>query len=768
MEHYIFLLGGHDLEMLTIAEMLKKLNLEFHDNNLKWDSALLSSYREQLEKYGDKEGFRIFGVELKTDVEPVPSNYTLIDHHGDADDRPASLEQIAALFNYPMDRHMRLIAANDRGYIPGMKAIQDITTEEIIKIREDDRKAQGVTAADELAAETAIRDNLKTRGPLTIVRNVPSGAFSAVCDRLYPYKSLLICNDCELCFYGKGAGQLKDIFVRNPLSYSGGGADGYIGLDLKNAELPEDAKRTILNTMSEQITKRLEDMTSYHIFYFPFKWEFASDRELLFSKRFDISRLADKELKTSLWRHVQNDDKSLHSGTQTDMEAEELFAEKQYFFEFVHPVLYDIKDDRTPLIRHYERLEPQSSTVKYVIEKNDRTYTLEVDAINLNLYSTGIGLLMFYLKNTDKTQADEYDIRQINQYGRRIMPPHAVEFRDRNQLAKKLEIRGLKTGDQDRYSDRFEYDAAPKAGQLGLSDTWTPSKIMTNLIKDIFPDMEIRPVLDDRMLVNCWYANDGLSQAFRNTCKEDKSGCGMTEELKDVWYKQVFIDESDATCQNDAMRDRLLRESTYFRWQKYGTLYGASRYSMICVTDSGWISQNVISKHVRTIYARLFELLIVQRASVLRFSSEVTEASALHYEDDEKMAERISSLYKEYIRFVNQIYFRTVTAQDQGIELYALLSKQFDTEKQIKALDEEINELNQYATFLTDRKRNKNGERLNKLATIFLPPTLVASIFGMNDIFSGQTFSVIMYELLIIIAFSALGYIALKQWLKRQ
>lgn len=754
--------------MLSIAEMLKKLNLEFHDNNLKWDSALLSSYREQLEKYGNKEGFRIFGVELKTDIEPVPSNYTLIDHHGDADDRPAAIEQIASLFNYPMDRHMQLVAANDRGYIPGMKAIQGTTAKEIIKIREDDRKAQGVTAADELAAETAIRDNLETRGSLTIVRNVPSGAFSAVCDRLYSYKSLLIRNDCELCFYGKGAGQLKDIFAGNPLSYSGGGADGYIGLDLKNAELPKDAKRTIQNTMSEQITKRLEDMTSYHIFYFPFKWEFASDRELLFSKRFDISRLADKELKTSLWKHVQNDDKSPNSGTLTDDEAKELFAEKQYFFEFVHPVLYDAKDDRTPLIRHYERLEPQSSTVKYVIEKTDRTYILEVDAINLNLYSTGIGLLMFYLKNSDKTQSDEYDIRQINQYGRRIMPPHAGEFNYRNQLAKKLEITGLKTGNQDRYSDRFEYDVAPKAGQLGLSDTWTPSKIMTNLIRDIFPDMEIRPVLDDRMLVNCWYANDGLSRAFKDTYKEDSSGCGMTEELKEVWYKQVFVDESDTTCQNDAMRDNLLRESTYFRWQKYGTFYGVSRYSMICVTDSERFSKNIISMHIRTIYARLFELLIIQLASVLRFSSEVTEASALHYEDDEKMAERISSLYKEYIRFVNQIYFRTVTAQDQGIELYAMLSKQFDTEKQIKALDEEINELNQYATFLTDRKRNKNGERLNKLATIFLPPTLVASIFGMNDIFSGQACSFIMYELLIIIALSTLGYIILKQWLKRQ
>ena len=58
------------------------------------------------------------------------------------------------------------------------------------------------------------------------------------------------------------------------------------------------------------------------------------------------------------------------------------------------------------------------------------------------------------------------------------------------------------------------------------------------------------------------------------------------------------------------------------------------------------------------------ELVLVQRASMLRFSGEITKVSQLSNQDVEAVSKRVSSLYKEYIRFVNQIYFREITAQE--------------------------------------------------------------------------------------------------------
>ena len=166
--------------------------------------------------------------------------------------------------------------------------------------------------------------------------------------------------------------------------------------------------------------------------------------------------------------------------------------------------------------------------------------------------------------------------------------------------------------------------------------------------------------------------------------------------------------------------------------------------------------------HMRTIYSRMFELIIIQRASVLRFSSEVTKVSCLSKGSRRQLAERISSLYKEYIRFVNQVYFQSMTAQDQGIEMYNMMMQQFLLPEKVKNLDDEIGELNQYVTLIIDQKRSENGEWLNKLAAYFLPATIMTGIFGMNP-FDGRNYwcsmfiqiglilvlSVILYHILI-------------------
>lgn len=52
-ERQLFLLGGHDLEMLTIRQQLDRTGIAYVDHQLRWDNARLSSYRKELE-----EGFR--------------------------------------------------------------------------------------------------------------------------------------------------------------------------------------------------------------------------------------------------------------------------------------------------------------------------------------------------------------------------------------------------------------------------------------------------------------------------------------------------------------------------------------------------------------------------------------------------------------------------------------------------------------------------------------------------------------------------------------
>ncbi len=94
----------------------------------------------------------VHGVEL---AGPNPYHAIDIDHHRyQNDDRShplSSLEQVATIVGHPLDRREQLIAANDRAYIPGMKAL-GATDPEIEAVRQLDRAAQGITPADEARA----------------------------------------------------------------------------------------------------------------------------------------------------------------------------------------------------------------------------------------------------------------------------------------------------------------------------------------------------------------------------------------------------------------------------------------------------------------------------------------------------------------------------------------------------------------------------------------------------------------------------------------
>lgn len=201
----------------------------------------------------------------------------------------------------------------------------------------------------------------------------------------------------------------------------------------------------------------------------------------------------------------------------------------------------------------------------------------------------------------------------------------------------------------------------------------------------------------------------------------------------DEWYRYLYIDSDNSpSCLNHDMRRRLVERDTYFRWAEQGTLYGTTRYSFMALTSCGYFPQVILSEHIRTVYARMVEIVLIQRMSILKFSEEVTAVSNLKYKNEYMIATRIGSLYKEYIRFMNQYYFKDVSAQDQGIELYEMLEKQMNIENVAKDLDKEIGELHGYISLMIDKDRNDKAGRLNLLAAIFLPPTVIAGLFGMN------------------------------------
>ena len=465
---------------------------------------------------------------------------------------------------------------------------------------------------------------------------------------------------------------------------------------------------------------------SYHIFYFPFKWNVEGGNEMNLSEQIDMNRIRFRE--TGGW---------LRTTSTSGVDAVNLYNEKNYYYQFVHKVLYDDGSEES-LIRHFERLESQKegSDIRYRIKVKNREkpYSLKVDAMNLNLYATGVGFLSLYLGNDREDQSAPADILFINQYGRRIMPPFFGDIVLRNETAESLEIEGL---GKELRDDFYGYQ---------INDAWKPASFIAELIEEVAVNLSFEPVIDDRMFVICWYKNDSLCKSYKGKLDEYlKKGSD-----DDFWYRFLFVDGGSCTCQNDEMKYELLKSHTYPRWEKWNSLYGATRYSMVYLTDNG--VPDYLLTYFETIYARMVELVLMQRASMLRFSEEVTKVSHLSHQETEVISKRISSLYKEYIHFVNQIYFREVTAQDQGIELYDMLQKNLKMEDYVKDLDGEIGELHQYVSLMDDRDRNKKATLLNNLATLFLPVSVITGFWGMNEVCSVVKVSGFGWQLVTLIA----------------
>lgn len=716
MSKRIFLLGGNDLEMTTIKNLLVNAGEQFETHDLRWDNAKLSSYEKTLEEYGNSPDCQIYGIELNEDI-PHPDNYVRIDHHNDFANKPSSLEQVATLLGLEMDRHMQLVAANDSRYIPGMIKL-GASREEIDDIRRADRTAQGVSEDDdERLAEESLKSCKGDASNLYVVKSLTS-KFSTICDRMYPYRRLLIYNDDVAEFYGEGVNDLTSLFKSEldaKKMYHGGGDSGYLGT-VSGAYSKEEIAGIV-----DKI--RTHFMYSYHIFYFPFKWAKKEVTEGTMTQLTDFSQI--RFLNNGKWVRPAVAESQENDGNKTEknnvsLDAQVLYNEKNYYFRFVHDVLYDSGDGNDNLVMHFERKEPQEKDVRYLIKVSGREkpYSLKVDAININLYKTGVGLMSFYLRNDDESQCDTRDILNINQYGRRILPPFwsEVNAEKRQELSESLEIGGL---DTEISKEDFK--------SYTVDEPWAATSMLDSLLKDLTDNLTLTPVIDDRMFVMSLYKNDDMS---RLSLSAADAYCNPSSPFSEFWYKYLFVDTGSPTCQNDEMRRDLLRAHTYLRWQDWNSLYGVSRYSFVYLTNSGVPSYLV--DYFMTTYARMMEIALVQRASVLCFSNEVTTLTKRGDWTLEKLSEHVDSLNEEYIRFINRMYFKELTSQDQGVELYGMIRHNLDIDSYVEELKDEIEKLHDTISFKVERSRNEKAETLNFMAAILLPVSIVTGFWSMN------------------------------------
>ena len=703
----IFFLGGYDLEMITIKELLEQNDIKFIDKNLSW-GAKLSDYQDELENYKD---YTIYGIELELDIE-VPNNYIEIDHHNKNSNKNSSLEQVAQIINIELNRFQKLVSENDSAYIKGMKKLY-ATKDEIKDIRAKDRKAQGITKKDEDLAIKSLENNT------TNIIYSQTSHFTTISDKIYDkFDEYIIYNDNKIVFYNYEVSKILDILKQNNLKetdyYFGGGEFGFIGIK-DNILNKEQIKNLIKEFNIEEENKK--EIISYHTFMLPFT--FDGDFK-----------------KTKNWTYKQFNIKD-----QKD------YNEYVYFYKHVQDALYNTKDEKEKFISKYYEYKDQKGT--YTISSKKGDFILELDGISLRIFNTNIAILSFNLINTK--YKNNSDILAINDFGRRIYPTflgNNFTFETKQSLLA-CNI-SLCFENQDPISDDFSrFDK--KENLSRLKDNLLP-KYITNLIENNFKNENkpLRPIIDDRMFVISQYNNDDCINRLK---KYDESN-GYIYENDDFWYEYIFVDGDGKTCQSKYMTKEFIKNSTYDRWIEWGTLFGISRYSFVAVTGS-WYGKEILLPHTQTMYFQIFSLLLAYRASIIKFSDDIQNVTNT---SKNEISNETQKLYKKYLNFLNKLYFKEVTAQDQGIELYNQAIKIMDIDKYIKDLDNEINELHNYIDMLEEKQRNDNLEFISNIGAILLPPSFMTGLFGMNILTFSNSWWNETFGLFLIILSGLLGY----------
>jgi hypothetical protein len=764
-DNALFLLGGKDLEMKEIVSVLEANGCTFCDKNPSWSEANLELYAKEIEADPSKH---FYAIELNIDEDrnefykKYKDKITIIDHHGKYIDREASLLQVLELMDQKPTRKQQLIAANDARYIDGMKCI-GATEAEIKEIRQQDREMQGIKRHDEIAAKNDVKSRKEKHGIMVVCATTPH--FSAVSDELYfqtkPYNPsrYIIYNDDKIVFYGFKNTSLEKILNEGyslsfPEAYYFGGGDyGYLGIKEHKID-----KKKIQNLCMEVIEAFGKGIISSHIFMFPFRFD-RHDTSKGFSNEFDFYRNKDIHTRISI--------EKLHSKlTENGWKYEPfriekgakvnplLYNEYAYFYDYVREVLYNKEQFSPDAISNFYRKKSIEEGVftLCIKEKEDfpaSTYRLYIDGITLRVFSTGVAILSIELHNYNYTNKN--DIFRINDYGRRIYPQYIGSDRSHTTkgsfLAESISIEDSK-GKEIAY-EKFDYDTYEEIRvgdhimQVLGTDVFTQCKCnhgegcknphRKKCDKSLEGLFYIQSSLDDRMYVHSWYGSDHFSQKLKSDNKRKNKKEKMPYLYSDDWYKFIFVDnDKKPTVKNTKMKKDLIKKATYDRWSDDGMIYGITKYSFMLATDRGWFPANIVYNHMITMYFQMSTMLLANRTSILRFSDEVAAIASLSSPREEQ---RLHELYGRYLEFFDRLYFKEVTHQDQGIELYDIGLKQMRIPEHIDKLDGKFVKLHNFASL---KQNNRESDTLNGL-------NLIVSALGISGLFIA-IFSIGVFE----------------------
>ncbi|WP_295882862.1 hypothetical protein [uncultured Thiohalocapsa sp.] len=246
-------------------------------------------------------------------------------------------------------------------------------------------------------------------------------------------------------------------------------------------------------------------------------------------------------------------------------------------------------------------------------------------------------------------------------------------------------------------------------------------------------------IRDDRMVVNVAYAlagpppsadpaaRDALERLFSLALFVDQAADGVASQ-GGYAYDRDFTRAQLAACVNR-------------RWAGLGSLYGSTQYSQAALGVGDYFAGPVARLHVPDIHGRLLLLVLCHDLTLTWLDRCITRithnlgglepAPVTEPEPLDAVAAQLAGFQQRFIRFTNDHWFRTVTAQTQGLETHRLMTRAFGLDAKYELVKDKIERSHDSIGQLRDRVRDDESHHQTRLATAlgrWGPPLALAAL----------------------------------------
>lgn len=409
-----------------------------------------------------------------------------------------------------------------------------------------------------------------------------------------------------------------------------------------------------------------------------------------------------------------------------------------------------VKKDNDKVVDNEEDDSKMNNYQKSNYQKHNK-YELNLDKIILKKYeieNEKIFLMMIYVTNNDYERLS--DIKNINQYGRRLYSPWIpldlgngvnTECPDDLQIHIGDEViysndsndenngkADLNYKDKEIFKYNFDDKSEFKLNEIRQNKSIIKNPHKSNLIQNILnykkkledEKIKIELINPDRMYVGFYVKNVLIESIKKYSTRRQEYAYLYDDNLSNQLYALAYIDRENATCQSRVMRKKLLQETIYDRWIDCGTIHTVTHNGFGCIATDGAPYESVIMPFL-TEYMEMMALVLLQRNLLLGFHIRAKELSP------EFNSEKLENLQKDYVKFKTQVLLFEVTPQEQGYEIYRLMQKQLYIDEEKEKLDDIMNSLYEVANIEHSIKLNKKIRCLTIIGVIVAIISLIIS-----------------------------------------